>query len=106
MSEKHLSATTVGYGLSVIVTSIMSAVLMIIKETHEETVMAWMKKVTPHHWITHGVIAVLLFVVLGAVFSRMSGGKGIDMKPGVLAGLLVAVTVASFVAISGFYLLE
>jgi len=106
MNGKNLSATTVGFGLSVVITSVLSTILMIIKETHEETVMAWMRKATPHHWITHGVIVVALFVVLGLLLSKTGGGKGVEMKSSLLAGLLAAAAALSFVAISGFYLLE
>jgi len=106
MDENKLSATTIGFGLSVVITSVLSTLLMIVKETHEETVMAWMKKATPHHWITHGIIVVILFVVLGFLLGKMNGGKGIEIKSNALAGLLVAAAAASFVAISGFYLLE
>lgn len=106
MEEKQLSGTTIGFGLSVVITSILSTLLVVIKESHEATVMAWMKQATPHHWITHGVIVVILFVVLGVLLSKLNGGKGIEMRLNVLVGLLVAAAAVSFAVISGFYLLE
>lgn len=106
MNGKQLSATTVGFGLSAVITSILSVLLVIIKETHEDTLMAWMKGATSHHWITHGIIDVVLFVVLGMALSKMNGGKGVEMKLNALVGLLVAAVVLSFVGVSGFYLLD
>jgi hypothetical protein len=105
MNSSQLSPRTVGFGLSVAVTSILSTLLVIIKEMNEDTVLAWMRRVTPHHWITHGVMVVVVFVVLGVVLSKQ-GGQGESMGPGRLAGIIFAAAAISFAAISGFYLLE
>ena len=100
-----LSGTTVGFGLSVVLTSIMSMLLVFIKETHEG-LLKWMAKATSHHWITHGVIVVALFIVIGLILSKLGGGKGIEMKTSALVGLIVAAVAISLLGISGFYLFE
>lgn len=106
MNGSQLSGRTVGFGLSVAITSILSTVLVLVKETHAQTVMTWMTNATTHHWITHGIIDVVLFVVIGLGLSKLNGGKGIEMKAGMLVALIVAALVASYAVTSGFYLTE
>jgi hypothetical protein len=65
-----------------------------------------MKRVTPHHWITHGIFVLGVFGVLGWGFSRANGGRGIELSVPRLIGLLVGGVVLGGVLISGFYLLE
>ena len=47
------------------VTSVVSALLVVLKEANEHTVLAWMKAATGHHWVTHGIIDLILFVLIG-----------------------------------------
>lgn len=105
MNGNKLSPRTIGFGLSMAITSVLSALLVVVKETNEP-LLAWMKGATSHHWITHGLIDVVLFVVLGVLLSKAGGGKGLAMKPGGVAGAIVAAVVVSFLVISGFYLFE
>ena len=53
------------FGLSFAITCLFSVVLLILKETNPNTIMAWMKAATTHHWITHTLLDVIIFVVLG-----------------------------------------
>jgi hypothetical protein len=103
MNGKQLSGNTVGFGLSVAITSILSLLLVLIKETHPPVV-DWMKNLTSHHWITHGLIDVVLFVLIGIILSRLGVGKGLAAKPKALVCLIVSAVVISFVVLSGFYL--
>ena len=103
MNGKNLSPVTAGFGLSLFVTSVFSTLLVIVKELNEHTVLEWMKHATPHHWITHGVMVLAVFVVLGMVFSK---GKAAELKAGTLVQLLIAAVVLSIVGISGFYLIH
>lgn len=101
MNEKKLSPVTAGFGLSLFITSIFSTLLVIIKEINEHTVLEWMKHATPHHWITHGVMVLAVFILLGMVLSK---GKASEIQADTLVKLLVAAVVLSFVGVSGFYL--
>jgi hypothetical protein len=93
------------FGLSFAVTSLFSALLVVLKETSQQTVLAWMKAVTPHHWITHTLLALILFVVLGLVLAKANNGQGIKISPDKLNNLIVGAFVISGIIIAGFYLI-
>ena len=65
LNEKFIT----GFGLSFAITSIVSSLLVILKETFE-TLKDFMASLTGHHWITQGVFTILLFVILGFVLSK------------------------------------
>ena len=94
------------FGLSFAITSVISAILVILKESNEDTVLAWMKAATGHHWVTHGLINLILFVVLGWVLSRANKGQGIKISASGLVSSIVGAVIISGVLISGFYLLH
>jgi hypothetical protein len=106
MENTEIGKYTRSFGLSFAITSVLSALLVILKESNEETVLAWMKAATGHHWVTHGVINLILFVVFGWLLSRPKAGKGVDISANGLIGCIVAAIVVSAVLIGGFYLLH
>lgn len=69
MENTKLSKSTVGFGLSVAISSIFSGLLVILKETNTP-LKDWMMSLTGHHWVTHGVITILLFLILGFVVTK------------------------------------
>ncbi len=104
MDTERLSANTVGFGLALAVTSVFSAILVFIKESNEG-VLNFMKSFG-HHWATHGVVNIVLFLALGLVLARLHGGKGPDLAPaGVTKAVAWSVILCSL-AIAGFYLIE
>jgi uncharacterized membrane protein SirB2 len=70
MTNIQMEKYTAGFGLSLIVTSLLNAVILLIKETND-SVMSAMRAALGHHWTTHGAIVIIVFVVLGFVFSSM-----------------------------------
>jgi len=92
---------TAGFGLSLAVTSLLNAILLIVKETNAGLMNA-MKAALGHHWTTHGVIILTLFVVLGFVFSVTKFSEKWDS--GKMAWLLVFATVIGAAVIAGFFL--
>ena len=102
--REALSRYTVSFGLSLAITSIFSALLVVVKELNETTILAWMKHATPHHWITHGIIDLVLFAVLGFALSRANGGRGLDVSAGKLVATITGAVIAGCVVISAFYL--
>ena len=104
MEHNEIGKYTRSFGLSFAITSILSALLVILKETNEDTVLAWMKAATGHHWVTHGVLDIILFLVLGWVFSRPNNGQGIRITPNALIICIVGSVVISGLIISGFYI--
>jgi len=103
METFEIGKYTKSFGLSFAITSIISALLVILKETNEETVLAWMKTVTPHHWITHGTINIILFMVIGWVLSLPNSGQGVKISANALIGSIVASTLISGLLIAGFF---
>jgi hypothetical protein len=106
MAANGIGKYTVSFGLSLAVMSVLNGLLVIVKETHEDSVLALMKRLTPHHWITHGILVVVAFVAFGWLFSRANGGQGIQIPVPRLIGLLVGAVVVGWALIAGFYLIE
>jgi hypothetical protein len=92
------------FGLSFAITSLFSVLVLILKETNEKTVLAWMKAATPHHWITHTLLDLIVFVVLGVVLAKANNGQGIKIDPGRLNGFIAGAFIISGILIAGFYL--
>jgi hypothetical protein len=92
------------FGLSFAITSLFSVIVLILKETNEHTVMAWMKAATPHHWITHTLLDLIVFVVLGVVFAKANNGQGIKIDSARLNSFIVGAFIISGILIAGFYL--
>src|ERR1019366_7180750 len=97
-----VSKYTASFGVSLAIASVISALLVILKEK-SPAVMTWMKKATGHHWATHSLIAIILFIALGLILARANGGKGIQMTATRLVSVFVGGVVTSLVLISGFY---
>ena len=72
-----ISATTAGYGLSAAFTAIFNTVLAWVKDANPGLNTA-MKHMLGHHWTTHGVIDVVLFLVLGYVLSQTAMARHMD----------------------------
>jgi len=100
-----VNKNTVSFGLSLTITAILSAILVVIKELNENSVLAAMKAMTGHHWITHGVLAVIAFFVIGWGLSKANNGEGLKITPERLAGFIVGGVVISGLIIAGFYLI-
>jgi nitric oxide reductase large subunit len=105
MSASTLNAQTRGFGLSVAITSIISALLVIVKESNEG-LLKFMKTITVHHWVTHGIFDVLVFLAIGFLLSKSNGGNGPDIDDGKLLQAIVAGFLLGCVLIGGFYLIE
>ncbi|HTZ39116.1 MAG TPA: hypothetical protein VMB77_03080 [Syntrophales bacterium] len=71
MTSTALDKTTIGFGLSAAVMSILNALLVIFKEL-TPPFKAGMASAMGHHWTTHGVMVIVLFILLGFVFSGMA----------------------------------
>jgi lipoprotein signal peptidase len=104
MENTEIGKYARSFGLSFAITSILSALIVIIKESNEESVLAWMKAATGHHWVTHGVINVVLFVVLGWALSKLSDGQGVKISVNGLVGCIVGAVLISGLLIAGFYI--
>jgi uncharacterized membrane protein len=90
-----------GFGLSLIVTNLLNAVILVIKETNDY-VMNAMKAALGHHWTTHVVILMVAFVVLGFIFSGMKLGTKWDSQK--MMKYIIWAVIISVVIIAGFSL--
>lgn len=106
MEKTEIGKYTRSFGLSFSITSVLSAVLVILKETYEGSILEIMKSLTGHHWITHGVIDILVFLILGWIFSKMNEGEGVNLSANTLVACIVGGIVVNFAFISGFYILH
>jgi TRAP-type mannitol/chloroaromatic compound transport system permease large subunit len=104
METNGIGKYTISFGMSLAITSIVSALLVLLKES-SQTVLAFMKQLTFHHWVTHSLLILLLFVALGWILGRSNGGQGIKMSVNGLVGTLVGSVVLSGLIIAGFYLI-
>ncbi len=103
MESTGLSKNSVSYGLALSVTSVINALIVIAKEKNV-AVMNGMKKLTGHHWSTHTVIALVLFVALAWGFGRANNGRGVDITVTKLIKILVSAVAIASLIIVGFYL--
>jgi hypothetical protein len=90
-----------GFGLSLIVTNLLSAVILLFKEL-SANVMSAMKAALGHHWTTHGVILIVVFVILGFIFSGMKLGTKWDSQK-MLKYIILAVIISGVIT-AGFFL--
>lgn len=94
MSESaRLSPVTTGFALAAAVSIVFNTALAWAKDAYPplNTLMA---SIAGHHWTTHGLADLALFVVLGFVFSRSTIGKSLpaDRRRIILIG---ATTIAT-----------
>ena len=99
---EEVDARTAGYGISYAVTSILSALLVILKE-EVSAVKGAMVALAGHHWIAHAILVVAVFVALGYVLSR---GEGVRLSGNALASWIVGATVLGGLIIVGYFLFE
>ena len=104
MENRAVSKYTTSFGLSLAFTSVLNALLVVVKEK-SPAVQAEMKSLTGHHWITHAAIMLVLFVAFGFLFAWLKGGEGLTLPVNRLIKTIVAGVVASGLIIVGFYLI-
>lgn len=101
--KQTMSPYTIGFTLSAAVTIIFNMVLTLVKETNPE-VLAFMKSLMGHHWTTHGVAVVLLFFIIGFIFSTADDTHKVNGTT--LAILLTASVLIGGLGILGFFVLH
>ena len=105
MQDNGLGKYTVSYGVSLAITVLLSALLVVFKELNDP-LLNFMKKVTVHHWVTHGAFDLIVFVVLGWLLAQLNGGAGLKISTKSFITMVVGAVVLGGVVISGFYLIE
>jgi phosphatidylglycerophosphate synthase len=96
---KIISKHTASFGLALAICSVLNALLVIAKEK-SKAVSDGMQRATGHHWTTHVLIVLILFVLLGLLLGKTSAKLSArSITDIVLAGVIVGVAM-----IMGFYL--
>jgi len=101
MTNTQMEKYTAGFGLSLVVTNLLNAVILVVKEK-SDTVMSAMKAALGHHWTTHGAIIITVFIVLGFIFSRMKLEERWDSQK--MLKYIIWAVIISGVIIAGFFL--
>lgn len=104
MSTTTLNAQTRGFGLAVAITSVVSALLVIAKETNEG-LLKFMKAVTVHHWVSHGIFNLIVFVAIGLILAKSNSGQGPAIDDDKLLNVVAGGFLLSCVLIAGFFLM-
>lgn len=103
MENSSLSKRTVAFGIALAIACVVNAVIVVIKEK-SAAVMAGMKKLSGHHWTTHSIIVIVLFLGVGWALTLVRGGQGINMTGKGLIGTVVSGVALAALIIVGFYL--
>ena len=98
--SQALDKLSAGFGVSFLIASIFNGLLIVAKESYAP-LKDWMKSLSGHHWITHGIFVIVLFIVLGYLFSGAGLVKKIDADR--TSGLVIAGTVLGGLIVLGFF---
>lgn len=101
MRNAKMGRLGAGFGLSAIVTTLLNALIVVVKETNHH-VMNALKAWSGHHWVTHGAILIILFVILGIILSAANIGE--RLGPGTMFKLIIWSVIISGIVIIGFFL--
>lgn len=101
MNDTCIGKYTVSFALAFAVTSLLSAVLVVVKEQNQDTLLAWMKAATGHHWVSHGILDLLVFVLLGWALARI--GVGARLSGNALSAIVSGSVLLSGLIIAGFF---
>jgi len=101
MNNSHMGKYAAGFGLSLVVTVMLNAVILVIKEI-STPVMSVMKAILGHHWTTHGSLLIVIYIVLGCLFSATGLKDRLDS--GKLLKYIIWAVVISVIIIAGFFL--
>jgi hypothetical protein len=97
---------TTAFGLSLACASVLSALLVVAKELNPNTVMVWMQRLTGHHWVTHTLAALIIFLALGLTVAGANVGRGITSNTKYFLLTVGGGVVVSYCIIAGFYLIH
>lgn len=106
-TKTELDNVTVGFGIASVFAVVFNTVLTITKELYPP-LLAFMKSISilgvKHHWLVHGLAVMVLFYLLGWVFSKKQSFARIN---GVTITKTIAwATILSSLGIFIFFLIE
>ena len=91
--------TAAAFGVSFVIVNVLSAVLVVVKERNT-LIHDWMAALTGHHWITHAVLVIAAYAVVGSALAYVREWKvaGCSLSFAVVASTLVSGTI-----VAGFF---
>jgi len=101
-SASSLDRVSAAFALSAAVTVVFNTLLAWVKDAYAP-LNTFMAHLLGHHWTTHGVADVLLFVVLGFVFLNL--GTAQRMSSNRLVGTLVGAVIAAGLGLAAWFVL-
>jgi hypothetical protein len=102
MNESQLNGATKSYGVALGIASILSALLVVVKEMNEG-ILNTMKAITVHHWVTQALFIVVTFLILGFILSKSRNGRGPNVSDSAVLRFVVGGVALSTVMIALFY---
>jgi hypothetical protein len=97
-----LSQTAAGFSVAAAIALLLNAVLTIVKDA-STPLHDFMQKLLGHHWTTHGVVVLAVFVVLGWILSKNDAIT--KLSDATLIGSVVAGAVINGGAIALWFML-
>lgn len=97
----HTPNNIIAFGYAFVVAALFNAILVVAKE-EVEPMKAWMADISGHHWITHGVVVIVLFIAFG-IYLREKAARARTSERGMAQWILWA-TVLSGAIIAAYYL--
>jgi hypothetical protein len=95
-----LTRASAAFGLSAAITVLFNTLLAWVKDAYDPLNTA-MAHLTGHHWITHGLTDILVFVVLGVIF--MNTGTADAVRPQRLVVRLAAAVVIAGAGLAAWF---
>ena len=96
----RLSSTSAGFAMAASISILFSTVLACVKDA-DKPLNNFLIAVAWHNWITHGIVDVILFVLLGIIFSK-SGMAG-RIAPRRLISFLVTAVIVGGIGLFVWY---
>jgi hypothetical protein len=90
------------FGLSAAIAILLNTLLAWVKDAYDP-LNSFMASLTGHHWITHGLTDVALFVILGFVF--LAKGTADDMGGNGLVVKLIGAVVVAGLGLAAWFVL-
>jgi len=101
-TDTGATRTAAAFGAAAAITVLFNVVLAFVKDAYPP-LNTFMVHLTGHHWVTHGLADIVVFILLGWLFT-IRGIPARGLTPALVTALGVAVVVAG-VALGGWFIL-
>jgi len=100
--SKWVYGSIIGYFIA----ALFNAILVVLKESNE-SVHDWIAGTFGHHWVGHGILVLIVFIIFTLIGSAVGGGENLsETKSNTLILVAVAATIISVLIIGGFMIMH